>query len=224
MKFNTIISLALFAIAGAATAAPITITGYDIESTFVSGEGGWAHYYNGTITSTGTINNGTVANYTGGSGTLNDGVIGTSHNQTQLFNYPGTSSPIITLYLDGLYSIDSLLIYGGNFLANSIPGEITALDITIGSTTQHFNTIGQGMSSGGRYADDYVDLTGTTLAGLVTDQVILSGFDSSWGGYDTFSITEISLTGTEGMAVPEPAILALLGFGLVGFGLKRRRR
>jgi hypothetical protein len=48
----------------------------------------------------------------------------------------------------------------------------------------------------------------------------LSGF---WAGVSG-SISHVSLYGSRGTEVPEPATLALLGMGLVGFGLARRRR
>ncbi len=219
---NKVLAGILLALAScAANATPIAITGYDIENTYVSGIGGWSHTYSGTIT---TVSQ-DIADYTGGSGTLNDGVISTSVSDTQLFNYPKDSAPIITLYLDNYYSIDSILISGGDFLSNSIPGELVGLDVTIGTTTEGFVTVGQGSSNGSRFADDYIGLVGSTLEGLVTNQIILSGFDSTWGSYNTFSIAEIGIEGVlASEPVPEPAVISLFGLALVGLGFTRRKK
>jgi len=77
------------------TAAPVSITSYDVEQTPRSGSGGWCHNYTGTITNTGRTVAGSlarcasggnqIANYSGGSGTLDDGVVSTSLFETHLF-------------------------------------------------------------------------------------------------------------------------------------------
>ncbi|MEH2005290.1 hypothetical protein [Nostoc sp.] len=64
-----------------ANAATVKISSYDVTNTHLSGFGGWNHNYNGTINSNG---NGTY-NYSDGSGTLNDGLIGTDLGNTHLF-------------------------------------------------------------------------------------------------------------------------------------------
>src|SRR5579864_6026194 len=51
-------------------AAPITISSYDVLNAEASGFGGWSYQYTGTITP-----NGSLVNLTGGSGTLNDGLV-----------------------------------------------------------------------------------------------------------------------------------------------------
>lgn len=219
MKMHTTGALLLL-MSCAANAVPIAITGYDIDHTYVSGTGGWYHDYSGAITPL----SGDLADYSGGSGTLNDGVIGTSHLDTQLFNFPSDSSPTITLYLDNFYTISSLLIYGGNFIdVNSIPGELSGLDVTINSIKESFVTVAQGQTDGTRYADDGVSFGGSSLDGLVTNHVVLSGFVSPWGGSNTFSIAEIELDG-DLACVPEPSTLFLLGLGLAGVGLSRKIR
>src|SRR4051812_21231599 len=77
---------------------PVAIVRYDITNAIVSGSGGWAHVYTGTITPTsGPETNYPVANYRGGGGTLNDGVIGTSVLDTQLFDVGART--VITLHL-----------------------------------------------------------------------------------------------------------------------------
>jgi len=215
--------LGLGLISSLATAAPVTISSYDIESTYVSGTGGWKHDYTGTITPV----SGDIANYSGGSGTLNDGVVGTHVLNTQLFNYPYDSSPVITLYFDDYYSLDSLLISGGDFIQNTIVGSLFALDVTIGSTTESFQTTEQGQTDGTRYADDFVSFAGSSLEGLVTNQLTLSGFDSSWtiNSANAFSITEITLDGSAiSSSVSEPGTLALFSLGLAGLVFSRKKK
>ena len=201
-----------------AAAAPVIITGYDIQDAVKSGFGGWAHYYNGTITDKGSVTahgfTGTVADYASGKGTLNDGIVGTDKNNTQLF--ATDISPVITLYLDNTYLIENITLF--SFVGtNSVPGNITGLDITVGGTTQTFAT-----TDAVHIQHEFADLIGSTISGILTDSIILSSFTtdpgSGWEG--GFSISEISLNGTP---VPVPAAFWLFGSGLLGlFGVKKR--
>lgn len=223
MKKVIAFTILFIALTSRAFAGPIAITSYDITNAMIAGTGGWSHTYSGVITQLG---NG-VANYSGGSGTLNNGVIETNHPITQLFNYPQQTSPVITLFFDGFYTIESLLIYGGNFLGNSIPGTLTGLNISINGISENFSTSGQGLFSNGRYADDFASLTGSSLQGLVTNQISLSGFTSTWGT-NTFSIAEISISGEVAQlpapaSVSAPASLGLLGLGLMLMASLRRK-
>ncbi len=210
MKFFVASVLGL-ALSGAAVAGPV-ITTYDVKQASVKGTGGWNHAYDGMINVLGSGK----AHYTGGSGTLNDGVFGTSVSTTQLFqNYANVS---ITLNFDQFYKFDSLSIFGGSFAGNSIPGTLTGMSVTIGDATVALTSTAFGMNG------DLVKLVGTGLELQRANQITLSKFK---GGPSYMSIAEITASGTfapEASKVPEPGSLVLLGLGaLAAFGASKRK-
>ena len=200
----------------------VTITGYDVTNATISGTGNWGHVYTGTITPTA---NALYSNYSGGSGTLADGVKDdTTHFMTHLFYETATIESTITLFLDSTYTLSSLSLFGGD-PGNSLPGAITSVDVTIGGTTVTIASTQFGvLGSSGQLVNDQVTLTGTGLELIATHQVILSNFmgKNPFIGANFYSIAEIEIA-----AVPEPATLGLVGLGLAGLGLglmARRRK
>ncbi|MFC1772645.1 VPLPA-CTERM sorting domain-containing protein [Pseudomonadota bacterium] len=199
-------------------AATVGIVGYDVLSADISGTGNWFHTYTGLITPL----SGTRANYTGGTGTMADGVsTGTTAANTQLFYAP--NDQIITLYLDGFYTINQMEFYGGDHGAttNGLPGSINGMDITFNGSTETYVTTQFGLQniSSPWLINDRVTITGSGLDGLVTDTIKISLITYD---IDRFPIAEIVIDGQ--VAVPIPPALYLFGTGLIGLvGMARRK-
>jgi len=200
------------------------VTSYDIDRTQPTGYGGWSHSYNGSVASNG---DGTFK-YSGGSGTMNDGVIGTAYYNTQLFQTSDGSK--ITLYLDQSYTqIDKIRLYsfaydsGNSNSLNSIPGNITSVDVTIDGLTNTILTTGFGGSNNGSSTSHELLLTSLALQNKTSGQIQLSNFQTDGRGGD-FSISEITFQAVATAPVPEPATIALFGIGALGIRLVARRR
>jgi hypothetical protein len=214
MTCPALLLTAALAVGSIASAAPVEITSYDIEQTNRSGWGGWCHDYNGTIVNTGrtvsgnaggcnTTDGNQIANYSGGSGTLNDGVISTSISSTHLFTTRNADdgqaiSPVITLHLGGTFVINSILLSGGDIGGNIIPGALNGVTVEIGGIAVTLATGPVGTPNAiGVPVNDLVDLTNTALAGVPTDRIVLKNFTASFfeSPFDQFSISEIEVDG-----------------------------
>lgn len=207
----TLASALAFSLASQAT--PI-ISSYDISNAEASGFGGWSNAYSGTITATG----GGLYSYTGGSGTLNDGITPTNHINNQLFTLADNST--ITLHLNTLSNISELNILGGA-IGNMIPGTLTGATITIGALSVALSSTAWGATCSSGLCNDKFSLAGSGLDLLATNTITLSNFTGGWSGY--YNIGEVTVAGVNA-AVPAPATFALLGLGLVGLTLSRRRK
>jgi hypothetical protein len=206
IRFVVVALTAALTLTTTATAAPVPIVSYDIAQTARSGFGCWFHDYNGTIANSGrTVSyvvicsaEGTqIADYSGGSGTLNDGIVSTSINSTHLFTTINAEdgqpiSPVITLHLGGTYVVKTIRFFGGDFLDNTIPGALNGVTVEIGGTAVAVETVPFGTTNlVGVRVNDMVDLTTTALSGVATNQIVLRNFTSSIDGF--FSIAEITL-------------------------------
>lgn len=192
----------------AAWAGPIPISGYGVGDALLSGHGNWFHVFDGTITPEANFLHlglpGTKAQYSGiGSGTLNDGRIGTSPSDAQLFITPAASdgtplNPSIGLTFSFAYAIETIEIYGGDMTDNAIPGSLTDVTVTLvgplGIESERFALEPFGiLNSVGVPVIDRVNLVGSRLEGYPAFLVILSDFSGTFA--DWFSATEIRLDG-----------------------------
>src|SRR5205085_11822045 len=123
---------------------------------------------------------------TGGSGTLNDGAVGTSCcNATNQLFYAGNQS--IILYFGGPVTVSSISFFGGNDSGNAIPGILDGVTVKIGAMSQSFATtpFGPDMNGYGEPSNDLV-VTGSPLDSVAASFLILSGFASSGHGLDGY--------------------------------------
>lgn len=192
---------------GVLSAEMLPIVHYDVENTPVSGFGCWNHSYDGTITDTGRTVGGSVIcpagaighvlNYTGGSGSLNDGQVSETHLLLTRKDDAGEDlKPVIKLYLNGPHKIDQIRLLKGDFSFTTITG----FTVEINGTAIPFAAV--------PISNDplsvTVDLKGSLLNAQPTDVVVLRDFSASFYGseIDQFGIGEITVDGTAAISVP----------------------
>lgn len=77
----------------------------------------------------------------------------------------------------------------------------------------------------GRNADGLAHAVATSVLNDAGEYITTVGFEDLLGGGDLdFNDFEFRLTNVVDPAIPAPTALALMGFGLIGFGLQRRTR
>jgi hypothetical protein len=219
MKLSLYLGAAIASLALASSADAATITSYDIQNATVSGFGGWAHSYSGTITPT----SGNYANYSGGGGTLNDGIVPTSEQSSELFDL-SSFSPVITVNLDASYLLTRIDILDA-IDDNDLPGSITSVDVTVGGQTATYSLTNYGfVGVSGVPQDQFITLTGLQASTAATS-FTLSNFVSGSLDGPYASIGELTVNGNLA-GVPEPTswALMLVGFGGLGAALRRSRR
>lgn len=201
---TSLLSMVLMVCVGA-KAATVEIISYNIEQTPESGFGCWNHKYTGTITDTGYTVSGSVncsahnpahlQNYYNGSGTLNDGLFDTTHLFITTCPYVcryndqgGDITPVITLNLKGTNTINEIRLLQTGFT------NITGVTVQIGTSETQVTPIAINDALNVR-----LNLIGTNLETLPTNQIILKNFSASFYGnnIDQFGIGEIQVDGTE---------------------------
>lgn len=212
----------------------IPAAGYDITDAVLSGHGNWAHTYTGTITPGSSFvnyaNPGVTALYSGvGSGTLNDNVIGSHVNNTQLFLAASPTDPSdlpINLSITFTFSyaniVNTIDIYGGDIIDNYVPGAISG--VTVGLLDYNFNyheaifsttPFGSVLNLGGVQVNDRISLVGSSLEGIPAYAITLHSFQGNVANW--ISITEVTFEGDQfdedSSAIPEPSTAGLFGGG-----------
>ena len=204
-----------------AAADPVIVTDYDFEQTPASGYGGWSHTYSGVISDTGrtlsTSASGPVPilNYSGGSGSLNDGQLSANLIGTHLFTTQNDDTglpiiPAITLHLGSKVVVNEVRVFGGYIEYNATPGALKAATIEIDGVAIPVGVTPVGTSNAlGIQVDGIFDLRSTPLAGIATDKIILRGFTGSFSGipWNQFSLTEITV---DGLAVITPVAIDIV--------------
>ncbi len=209
-----------------ASAATLQITSYDIEQTPENGFGCWFHNYTGTITDTGHTVSGSVncspsnparvLNYSNGSGTLNDGLFDTTHLlMTRTDDQGQPMQPVITVHLGGIYTINEIRLLKGN----SSFTDITGATVQIGGTAIPFLST----PVGGDPLSVLLDLRGTALAGIPTNQLAVKNFTASFFGspIDQFGIGEVEVDGSDVVLSPTTKDQCKNG-GWENFGFKNQ--
>ncbi|HEX5344239.1 MAG TPA: PEP-CTERM sorting domain-containing protein, partial [Duganella sp.] len=115
-----------------------------------------------------------------------------------------------------------------------ITGTINRVKVTIGDTSAYINTVPFGPECEFDKCYDKLVLTGTVLAGLSTDKVVLSDFSVLNADYNNYyALGEITVDalpytgpGPDTSPVPEPSTYAMLlaGLGLTGAIARHRAR
>lgn len=196
--------------AGGASADTVSISTYDIIDSPESGAGGWSHTYSQPFVPTGIdpVQLVRLGTYTGGFGTLNDGVIGTSVSNTHLFFTGTRAKPVITLHLSSATFVDTIEIFGGDIDFNAIPGGLSQLNVTIGGSSLSLSTEPFGvLGASGTPVNDRVTLVGTPLAEIATDTIVLTDVV---GVFEQFSITEITVSGRPAVTPPSTVGIDIL--------------
>ena len=195
------------ALSGTAMAATVPIVSYDVLQTPGSGFGCWLHNYTGTRVDTGhtvsgsvicTPDGGHVFNYTGGSGTLNDGLVDTTHLLlTRTDDQGQVMQPEITLHLGGVVTVIQIRLVKGNNSFTCISGAA----VEINGTTVLFSNPSP---IGGDCRSVVLDLGPTPLAVAPTNRITLKSFSASFFGspIDQFGVGEIEVDGTEVILSP----------------------
>ncbi len=229
MSFRNMIIAGVFAALSATAAQAVTIVSYDIRNADPSGTGGWTNSYSGTITSSADGVPGLV-DLTGGSGTLNDGILPNSTVNNQLFFTPlAIQNASITLRFDRAIRLGTIeFLNSPDYLGNSVVGGVREV-VAIGGGGDFFATAesaGFGpVGASGFPVSDRFDFSNTIFAEFELDSIILSNFFVDGPNFiNPFSIGEIVVTEAQVAPVPLPASGALMVAGIGGLIAARRRK
>ncbi|MGK5045184.1 PEP-CTERM sorting domain-containing protein [Janthinobacterium sp. GB4P2] len=171
--------------------------------------------------------------YTGGSGTLNDGAKLDKYPYHFFFSSMDQSS--ITLHLSSpstIHTIDFFSPTTETALGNAYgSGNLSGATISFGGQSVSLSSDPWGPTCYLTSCNDRFNLLGTSLDGMVTDTITISNFSVSRPELDPlFFVSEITVNGAANgglpsiPAVPEPQTYAMLLGGLAVAGFMARRR
>ncbi len=134
-------------------------------------------------------------------------------------NYvPGTSPTLkstINIALSPTYTADEVSFPLFNGVTSSTSYVVTAFDGSTAVASQSFMNVPANLSSGFRVVD--------LKAPMITSVTVSPTDTSEWDfAIDSFAFNESVQQGIKGVA-PEPGLLSLLGFGLLGCGMLRKK-
>lgn len=208
-KLISTLLVAVFATSvGAATAAPVVVSSYDMPNGYTGSYQYWDDTYSGSGS---TTTNG--APLSGGKGDLTDGVIAASNwNITEAPAGAGpyvgwlNINPVIHFHFGGPVTINTISFSVDD--ANGFGSVSTPLSVVIGGVTY-------GLTDPAGSAPFQFDVSGLSLN--VSDLDITINRRNAW-----VFVSEISFDGSDDGSVPEPGSLALLGLGLAGLAWRKR--